>query len=123
MWIGRAVNPAILNTLFGLNSLEGADMQTLRIIRENSDFSSRVDAVVTALRQDRARYVGMLFSAVTFRCGCLPVDCWPPVAELPPSVPSPLYLKLTPSAATTGICSCTSFARATGTRRPTSPGS
>jgi hypothetical protein len=57
MWIGRAVNPAIISTLFGLNTLEGADMQALRINPENSDFSSRVDAVVNALRLDRSRYV------------------------------------------------------------------
>mmetsp|Transcript_15575 Transcript_15575/g.31443 ORF Transcript_15575/g.31443 Transcript_15575/m.31443 type:complete len:1061 (-) Transcript_15575:340-3522(-) len=61
MWMGRAVNPAILNTLFGLNSLEGADMQNLRINPENSDFSSRLDAVITALRADRARYMQLHF--------------------------------------------------------------
>ena len=55
MWVGRAVNPAIVNTLFGVNSLEGADMSTLAINAANSDFSTRVDAVVTALRHDRAR--------------------------------------------------------------------
>jgi hypothetical protein len=66
MWIGRAVNPAILNTLFGLNTLEGADMQTLRIIPENSDFSTRVDAVISALRSDRARYGRPLFAT----CPC-----------------------------------------------------
>jgi protein transport protein SEC24 len=66
MWIGRAVNPAILNTLFGLNTLEGADMQTLRIIPENSDFSTRVDAVISALRSDRARYGRLLFAT----CPC-----------------------------------------------------
>lgn len=57
MWVGRAVNPAIINTLFGVNTLEGADMASLQINPANSDFSSRVDAVVQALRQDRARYV------------------------------------------------------------------
>ena len=55
MWVGRAVNPAIINTLFGVNTLEGADMAALQINPANSDFSSRVDAVVQALRQDRAR--------------------------------------------------------------------
>jgi hypothetical protein len=59
MWVGRAVNPAIISTLFGVNSLEGADMSQVKILAENSDFSTRVDAVITALRQDRARYVSL----------------------------------------------------------------
>lgn len=61
LWIGRAVNPAIISTLFGLKTLEGADMSTLQITPESSDFSSRVDAVVRALREDRARYMQLHF--------------------------------------------------------------
>ncbi len=61
MWIGRSVNPAIISTLFGVNSLEGADMSLLKINPDNSDFSSRVDAVINALRQDRARYTVTFF--------------------------------------------------------------
>ena len=55
MWIGRSVNPAIINTLFGVNTLDGVDMQTVKLNPESSDFSSRLDAVITALRLDRAR--------------------------------------------------------------------
>ena len=61
MWIGRAVNPAIISTLFGVPSLEGADMSALSILPTNSDFSTRVDAVIAALRQDRARYMQLHF--------------------------------------------------------------
>lgn len=61
MWIGRQANPAVISTLFGLPSLENADMMSLCILPENSDFSSRVDAVITALRQDRARYMQLHF--------------------------------------------------------------
>lgn len=61
MWIGRGVNPAIISTLFGVNSLEGVDMSLLKINPDNSDFSSRVDAVINALRQDRARHMQLHF--------------------------------------------------------------
>ena len=61
MWIGRAVNPAIISTLFGTPSLDGIDMTTLAILADNSDFSSRVNAVIVALRQDRSRYMHLHF--------------------------------------------------------------
>jgi hypothetical protein len=57
LWIGRAVNPAILLTLFNIQSLEGIDMSKLQLQAENSDFSFRVNAVIEALRADRARYM------------------------------------------------------------------
>lgn len=61
MWIGRAVNPAIVSTLFGVQSLEGVDPSTLSILPDNSDFSSRVSAVIVALREERARYLHLHF--------------------------------------------------------------
>jgi len=61
MWIGRNVNPSIISTLFGYQSLEGVDPSTLSIIAENSDYSSRVNAVIVALRDDRARYMQLHF--------------------------------------------------------------
>lgn len=62
MWIGRGVNPAILDTLFNHQSLDGVDPQTLSIDSNNSDFSSRVCAILTALRSDRPnRYMQLHF--------------------------------------------------------------
>eukprot|EP01038_Epipyxis_sp_PR26KG_P006349 gene6349-8746_t len=61
MWIGRNVNPAIISTLFGYQSLDNVDISTLAIQPGNSDFSSRVFAVVLALREDRARYMQLHF--------------------------------------------------------------
>lgn len=61
MWIGRGVNPAIISTLFGVPSLEGVDMSKMAIQPENSDFSSRVHAVILALRAERARYMQLHF--------------------------------------------------------------
>ena len=57
LWIGRAVSPAILHTLLNVQSLDGVDMSSLQLHAENSDFSSRVNAVVEALRADRARHM------------------------------------------------------------------
>ncbi len=61
MWIGRNVNPAIISTLFGVPSLEGVDVSAMSILAENSDYSSRVNAVIVALRDDRARYMQLHF--------------------------------------------------------------
>ncbi len=61
LWIGRNVNPAILDTLFGLSSLENADMTGLKILSENSDFSSRFNSIVEALRDERTRFLQLHF--------------------------------------------------------------
>lgn len=61
MWIGRAVNPAILNTLFQVQSLESIDMTQLKLHPDSSDFSARVSAVVEALRSARSRYMQLHF--------------------------------------------------------------
>lgn len=52
MWIGRAVSPAIISSLFGLTSLEHADLSALKIQEDSSDFSYRVNAVIEALRSE-----------------------------------------------------------------------
>ena len=61
MWIGRSVNPAILHTLFQVQSLESIDMTQLQLHPDNSDFSARVSAVVEALRCARSRYMQLHF--------------------------------------------------------------
>ena len=61
LWIGRSVNPAILDTLFGVSSLENVDISQLKILSENSDFSSRFNAIVEALRDERSRFLQLHF--------------------------------------------------------------
>jgi len=61
MWIGRAVSPAILNTLFGVSSLEGMDMATVGVLPDNSEYSARVDAVLNSLRSERSRFMQLNF--------------------------------------------------------------
>ena len=54
LWVGRSSDPAILNSLFGMNSLEGADMSRVKLQTSGNDFASRVNAIVCALREDDA---------------------------------------------------------------------
>jgi protein transport protein SEC24 len=52
LWVGRSSDPAILNSLFGTNSLEGVDMSQVLLQTSGNDFASRVNAIVSALRED-----------------------------------------------------------------------
>lgn len=52
LWVGRSSDPAILNSLFGTNSLEGVDMSQVMLQTRGNDFASRVNAIVCALRED-----------------------------------------------------------------------
>jgi len=54
LWVGRSSDPAILNSLFGTNSLEGVDMSRVILQTSGNDFASRVNAIVCALREDDA---------------------------------------------------------------------
>eukprot|EP00573_Skeletonema_grethae_P010464 CAMPEP_0201698312 /NCGR_PEP_ID=MMETSP0578-20130828/18349_1 /ASSEMBLY_ACC=CAM_ASM_000663 /TAXON_ID=267565 /ORGANISM="Skeletonema grethea, Strain CCMP 1804" /LENGTH=1230 /DNA_ID=CAMNT_0048184805 /DNA_START=24 /DNA_END=3716 /DNA_ORIENTATION=- len=52
LWVGRSSDPAILNSLFGTNSLEGVDMSRVTLQTSGNDLASRVNAIVCALRED-----------------------------------------------------------------------
>merc|ERR1719291_1328900 len=52
LWAGRGADPAVLASLFGASSLEGADSSRIRLIAGGNDLASRLDAVVRALRED-----------------------------------------------------------------------
>ncbi|KAL9189552.1 hypothetical protein ACHAXT_009227 [Thalassiosira profunda] len=52
LWVGRSSDPAILNSLFGVNSLEGVDMSQVRLRTSGNDFASRLHAIASALRED-----------------------------------------------------------------------
>ena len=59
LWIGRAVPPNTLGSLFGVPTLDGVDLTMLDIKYENGEFASRVSAVIVGLRQNRCRYMQM----------------------------------------------------------------
>ena len=52
LWVGRSSDPALLNSLFGTNSLEGIDMSQVKLVTSGNDFASRLHAIVLALRED-----------------------------------------------------------------------
>ena len=52
LWVGRSSDPSILNSLFGTNSLEGIDMNQVQLQTSGNDFASRLNAIVSALRED-----------------------------------------------------------------------
>ena len=52
LWVGRSSDPSILNSLFGTNSLEGVDMSQIRLQTSGNDFASRLNTIVSALRED-----------------------------------------------------------------------
>lgn len=51
LWIGRAVAPVLLNSLFGVPSLDGVDCSKLQVTLRDNDFSRRVNALLEALRE------------------------------------------------------------------------
>jgi len=54
LWVGRSSDPAILNSLFGANSLEGVDMSQVKLQTRGNDFASRLNAITSALREDNS---------------------------------------------------------------------
>jgi len=54
LWVGREADSAILNSLFGTNSLEGVEMSQIKLQTSGNDFASRLQAIVSALREDNA---------------------------------------------------------------------
>lgn len=56
MWVGRQVNPSIMNALFGVPSLEGVDLSQISLKEDSSDFTARLCAVIDAIRSERGRF-------------------------------------------------------------------
>lgn len=54
LWVGRSSDPAILNSLFGTNSLEGVDMSQVKLQTSGNDLASRLKTIVSALREDNS---------------------------------------------------------------------
>jgi len=49
LWVGRAADAAVLSSLFGTSTLEGADMSNVKIV-DGSDLASRLTSIITGLR-------------------------------------------------------------------------
>ena len=50
MWFGRAINPTVVQHLFGIPGLEGIDTSQLRLNPGGNDLCDRVNRMVAALR-------------------------------------------------------------------------
>ena len=53
LWVGSSSNPLIIQSLFGVVSLQGIDMSNLKLLTDTDDFAARFFAIVTALRSER----------------------------------------------------------------------
>ncbi|GMI36360.1 hypothetical protein TeGR_g2281, partial [Tetraparma gracilis] len=51
LWVGRAVDSGLLQSLFGLATLEGANMAAVKLLDSGSDVASRVTSIVNGLRE------------------------------------------------------------------------
>ncbi|POM72159.1 Putative vesicle coat complex COPII subunit SEC24/subunit SFB2 [Phytophthora palmivora] len=56
LWVGRSAPPELLESLFGVPSMEGVDCSQLQLLAPHDDTSNRVDAILTAIRAERLPY-------------------------------------------------------------------
>mmetsp|Transcript_3701 Transcript_3701/g.7076 ORF Transcript_3701/g.7076 Transcript_3701/m.7076 type:complete len:1093 (+) Transcript_3701:74-3352(+) len=52
VWLGRASNPALLVALFGVDSLDNVDPNTMKLITSGNDVASRLNSIVQALHEE-----------------------------------------------------------------------
>ncbi|KAG6622779.1 protein transporter Sec24 [Phytophthora cinnamomi] len=56
LWVGRSAPPELLESLFGVPSMEGVDCSQLKLLAPHDDTSNRVDAILSAIRAERLPY-------------------------------------------------------------------
>lgn len=56
LWVGRSVPHEILESLFGISSMEGVDCNQLKLQIPHDDTSNRVAAVLSSIRAERLPY-------------------------------------------------------------------
>ena len=52
IWVGRASNPAIVSSLFGVESLDNVDPSQLRLNTSGNDLASRLSCIIQALHEE-----------------------------------------------------------------------
>ncbi|CEG45436.1 coatomer copii [Plasmopara halstedii] len=60
LWVGRSVSREILESLFGISSMEGVDCNQLKLVNPHDDTSIRVAAILSAIRSERLPYQNVL---------------------------------------------------------------
>ncbi|ETN18388.1 hypothetical protein PPTG_04013 [Phytophthora nicotianae INRA-310] len=53
LWVGRSAPPELLESLFGVPSMEGVDCSQLKLLAPHDDTSNRVDSILSAIRAER----------------------------------------------------------------------
>uniref|UniRef100_M4BN79 Gelsolin-like domain-containing protein n=1 Tax=Hyaloperonospora arabidopsidis (strain Emoy2) TaxID=559515 RepID=M4BN79_HYAAE len=53
LWVGRSAPPELLESLFGVPSMEGLDCSQLKLLAPHDETSNRVDAILSAIRAER----------------------------------------------------------------------
>jgi protein transport protein SEC24 len=59
LWIGRSVSPAFLQSLLGVQSLEGIDTRQMKLLEPHDDLSRRVDNIISAIREERNPFMSL----------------------------------------------------------------
>ncbi|RHY06769.1 hypothetical protein DYB25_004865 [Aphanomyces astaci] len=57
LWVGRALHPRFVSSLFGADSIEGIDCRELSLAPPTDDVGTRVHNIVQALREDRTAHM------------------------------------------------------------------
>lgn len=52
VWVGRAADPSVLTSLFGVDSLENADMSKITMNTSGNDLASRVESIIQSLHEN-----------------------------------------------------------------------
>eukprot|EP01138_Halocafeteria_seosinensis_P013706 gb/GECG01013997.1/.p1 GENE.gb/GECG01013997.1/~~gb/GECG01013997.1/.p1 ORF type:complete len:1159 (+),score=101.80 gb/GECG01013997.1/:1-3477(+) len=52
LWVGRSAPPQLLESLFGVPSLEGVDVSSAQLPQLNNEYSVRVNAIVSGLQEE-----------------------------------------------------------------------
>jgi protein transport protein SEC24 len=74
MWVGQAVSPAFLQSVFSIQSLQGIDCSQLVLLQNPDDLSQRVNNIVSALREERSTF--MQLNVVSEGDPYEPRFCW-----------------------------------------------
>lgn len=54
IWVGRSVEPAIMSSLFGIDSFDGVEVSSqVQLLENGNDLASRLNAIVRALRDEK----------------------------------------------------------------------
>jgi len=69
LWVGCAVDPGLLNSLFNTTSLENADMNQVKVNTSGDDFATRFGSLTMALREEEGEQLAISPKIIIIREG------------------------------------------------------